>query len=190
MKIHITHTLGMYPVRVTLPQGLNNTLLVKVPQLLKYIYMVKYTFSCLMCPDEGHHYLQTSVSAYDIQFHHCHQCSVESYHNGRKSGYTDHCCTGMLHFDRKLQKLEERCLQLLGYKNWKTLETMRNLLQLHSSVPSEHVRFPSHREEEEMHWPLAHRNWVELQPIMYSMYVTEYRYVTCMLQHVISYSDK
>ena len=41
-----------------------------------------------------------------------------------------------------------------------------------------------------MHWPLAHRNWVELQPIMYSMYVTEYRYVTCMLQLVISYSDK
>ena len=144
-------------------------------------------FSCLICHNI---YLQTSVSAYDIQFHHCHQCSVESYHNGRKSGYTDHCCTGMLHFDRKLQKLEERCLQLLGYKNWKTLETMRNLLQLHSSVPSEHVRFPSHREEEEMHWPLAHRNWVELQPIMYSMCVTEYRYVTCMLQLVISYSDK
>ena len=104
LKIHITHTLGMYPVRVTLPQWLNNTLLVKVPQLLKYIYMVKYTFSCLMCPDEGHHYLQTSVSAYDIQFHHCHQCTVESYHNDRKSGYTDHCCIWMLHFDRKLQK--------------------------------------------------------------------------------------
>jgi len=30
----------MYPVQVTLPQGLNNTLLVKVPQLLKYIYVL------------------------------------------------------------------------------------------------------------------------------------------------------
>ena len=36
-------------------QGLNNTLVVKVPQLLKYIYVVNYTFSCFLCPDEQHH---------------------------------------------------------------------------------------------------------------------------------------
>jgi len=40
-----------------------------------------------------------------------------------------------------------------------------NVLQLISSLPSEHPPLnPLHRKEEETHWPLAHRNWVELQP--------------------------
>ena len=41
-----------------------------------------------------------------------------------------------------------------------------NILQLISSLPSEHPPLnPLHRKEEETHWPLAHWNWVELQPV-------------------------
>ena len=51
-------------------------------------------------------------------------------------------------------------LQKLTTVNW-----LRNLLQFLSSLPSEQVPYPVHREmEEETHCPLAHRNWVELQP--------------------------
>ena len=41
-----------------------------------------------------------------------------------------------------------------------------NVLQFISSLPSEHPPdWPLHRKEEETHWPLAHRNWVEVQPV-------------------------
>ena len=38
------------------------------------------------------------------------------------------------------------------------------LPQFLSSLPSEHVLVPVHRAVEEMHWPLVHRNWVNVQP--------------------------
>ena len=97
LKIHITHTWDVSSSSYSAPGVKQYTPRKSATTIKVYIC----AFSCLICHNI---YLQTSVSAYDIQFHHCHQCSVESYHNGRKSGYTDHCCTGMLHFDRKLQK--------------------------------------------------------------------------------------
>ena len=41
-----------------------------------------------------------------------------------------------------------------------------NLQQFISSLPSEHVLYPLHREEEEIHWPLVHWNWLEVQPAL------------------------
>ena len=51
-----------------------------------------------------------------------------------------------------------------------------NLQQFLSSLLSEHPPLlPLHRKEGEIHWPLLHRNWVELQPryIIYLARVNE-----------------
>ena len=131
MKINTYHThLGCIQFKLSAPGVKQYTCRKSATTIKVYIYIC--AFSCLIChiiyiyirelvdslcrdgadvqymqylsKSRIYIYLQTSVSAYDIQFHHCHQCSVESCHNGRKSGYTDHCCIGMLHFDRKLHK--------------------------------------------------------------------------------------
>ena len=101
------------------------------------------------------------------QFHHFHQCNFYSHHNVWRRGYTDHCCIGMLHCDRNLYKLYKASSDIASsfYVTWASNDqNQNNLLQFLSSLPSEHDLNPVHREEEETHWPLVHRNWVELQP--------------------------
>ena len=48
----------------------------------------------------------STICAYHIHSHHCHHCSLECHHRAQTSEYTDHCCTEMLHSDRKLYKVK------------------------------------------------------------------------------------
>ena len=53
------------------------------------------------------HPVNILTAYYYIQPHHFHQCSLQSHHSGERIGYMYHCCIEMLHFDRKLFKLEQ-----------------------------------------------------------------------------------
>ena len=57
-----------------------------------------------------------------------------------------------------------KCMTCFGSKPFKLFMFIYNLQQFISSLPSEHVLYPLHREEEEIHWPLVHRNWLEVHP--------------------------
>ena len=107
-------------------------------------------------------------TTYDMQTHRCHQCSLESHHSGQRSEHIEDCCTESLHLSMRLcicnnwwrvALREPKGTSIPTYFMW-----IGNLRQFLSSLPSEHVLVPVHREEAEMHWPLVHWNWVELQP--------------------------
>ena len=113
-------------------------------------------------------------STYDMQTHRCHQCSPESHHSGQRSEHIENCCTESLHLSMRLcicnswwrvALREPKGTSIPTYFMW-----IGNLRQFLSSLPSEHVLVPVHREEAEMHWPLVHWNWVELPLVWRSIH--------------------
>ena len=68
--------------------------------LLQKSRMATFIHSFNSCNCNGPSWMET----YYIQSHHCHQYILESHYNDQKIVCIVHCCTGMLHFHRKLYK--------------------------------------------------------------------------------------
>ena len=179
-KIHTTHTW----VWITLPalrffNLYNTSAFMKVTQLL---------VTSLLCIQMKDIHLQTPISAYNIPFHHCHQYSDESNHNGQRRGYTDHCCIGMLHFDRKLHEYIVREMStgvwLQNLVNSRKHEKL-TAVSLITSIRACPVSIAFWRGGDTLAIGAFKLGGITAYYVWHVC--AEYRYVTCMLQPVISF---